>query len=259
MGKTFKDRKKFRAFEAVTVPEGTSLCVIGDVHEHPEQFYKILERYRPAINRWVVMVGDIYDKGFGEVAANRVTDTLTELQEDGLCWAVRGNHEIKIIKKNRKKKLSPQLEWWKQQPLVISFEFARGRKVTVLHAGVTPKMTQQDLGPDIEVVFVRDVDVAGNMIPLVWKEEDGQKVLVKAREGGQPWHELYDGRFGYILSGHAGQKDGEPKFYNYSCNLDTAVYDTGILTAQVIDQNGNLGERLTATGEARNPELNIRY
>lgn len=259
MGKTYKDRKKFHAYEVISVPEGTSICVVGDVHEHPEQYYKILEQWKPATSRWLVSLGDIYDKGFGVSAAETVTDNLKDLQKDGICWAVRGNHELKALKKFRKKTLSPQLEWWKQQPLVISFDFSRGRRVTVLHAGVTPNMRAQDLGPDIEVVYVRDVDAAGKMIPLVWKVENGEKILVKSRPGGKSWHELYDGRFGYIISGHAGQHDGEPKYYNFSCNIDTAVYDTGILTAQIIDQNGNLGEKLTANGVARNPELNIRY
>lgn len=259
MGKTYKDRKQYPAHLYIKVPKGVSLCVMGDVHEHPEQFYNTLTGWDINVSRWVVSLGDVYDKGFGVQAAEKITDTLKELQEDNLCFAVRGNHELKAIRKSKKKKLTDQLKWWRKQPLVISFEFSRGRKVTILHAGVTPKMTESDLGPDIEVVYVRDVDVNGDMIPLVWKEENGKKILVKSRPGGKPWHELYDGRFGYIISGHAGQKDGIPKYYDYSCNIDTAVYETGILTSQIIDENGNLGEKIISTGQARKPDLNLGY
>lgn len=255
MGKTYKDLKKFSSYQTVEVPSGVSLCVFGDVHEHKEQFDKLINEYKPSQTRWLVSVGDIYDKGFGEKEADRITDTLMELQKEGICFAVRGNHELKQIKRN-KEHLSKQLKWWRDQPLVLSFEFERGKKLTVVHAGVSPKMTADHLGNDIEVCYVRDVDESGKMIPLTWAYKDGVKTLIKARPGGKSWHELYDGRFGYIAAGHNAQKDGAAKFFDYSCNLDSAVYETGILTGQVFNSSGNLEELITVTGKAASPELN---
>ena len=52
------------------------------------------------------------------------------------------------------------------------------------------------------------------------------------------WHELYDGRFGYIAAGHHPQINGQPKMYNYSCNLDTACYHTGVLTGRIFNYKG---------------------
>ena len=91
------------------------------------------------------------------------------------------------------------------------------------------------------------------MIQLQWISQNGRQILAP-RKIGVNWHDLYDGRFGYVASGHAAQKDGVPKFYQYSCNLDTSVYTTGILTCQVFGANGR-EELITATGPARKPEL----
>ena len=258
MSNTYKDKKEFSAYERIKVPVNTSICVVGDMHEHSEQFFKLIHEYKPNESRWLVSLGDVYDKGYGEKAANDITDELKHLQKDGICFAVRGNHEIKRIKtaKKSKDKLSPQMKWWTRQPLVITFEFPRGNLVTVLHAGVTPKMTEFSLRADIEVVYVRDVDDSGKMIPLIWKvNEEGEKVLVKAREGGSSWHDVYDGRFGYIVSGHVAQKDGVPKFYNYSCNIDTGVYDSGILTGQVFSPDGKRDRLITVTGVPFKPRI----
>lgn len=255
-----KDIKKVGLHTLIQVPTNTHICVIGDIHEHAEQFFKLVDIYQPAQNRWLVSVGDIYDKGFGVQNAEKITEYFMQLQEEGIGFAVRGNHELKAIKNNKKKEtFTNSLKWWKDQPMVITFEFQRGKRVCVLHAGVTPKMYSDNLSNDIEVCYVRDVDDDGKMIPLIWKEIDGERCLVKARDGGKSWHEIYNGRFGYIVAGHASQKDGVAKFYNYSCNLDTAVYETGKLTAQVFLPNGNLGKLIETTGTPRKPELNRDY
>lgn len=251
-----KDKKKIGSHEVIKVSPYTHICVIGDIHEHPEQFFKLVDIYKPDQNHWLVSVGDVYDKGFGTKSAEQITKYFMELQEEGIGFAVRGNHELKTIKKNKKKcDFTKYLKWWNDQPMVITFEFPRGKRVCVLHAGVTPKMCSEHLANDIEVCYVRDVDAEGRMIPLVWQHIDGEKCLVKARDGGRSWHEIYDGRFGYIVAGHVSQKDGLAKFYNYSCNLDTGVYETGKLSAQVFLPNGNLGRLIEATGTPKKPEL----
>ena len=259
MSNTYKDKKKFSAYTVVKVPEDTSILVFGDIHEHSEQFFKLMDEWKPSKNRWVVSVGDFYDKGFGQKEAERATDHMSKLQNKGIGWAVRGNHELKVIRKN-KKNLTSQLKWWKDQPLVLSFDFPRGERLTVVHAGVTPNMKGDQLGKSVETCYVRDVDDEGEMIPLVWKDDgEGNQILVKSKEGGGAWHDRYDGRFGYIASGHAAQKDGVAKFYNYSCNLDSAVYETGTLTGQVFNNNAKLERIITVNGKAFKPELNLGY
>ncbi len=248
------------AVKSIQVPEGTQLAIITDCHEHSEQFFNILDQIRPRENLWLISLGDVYGKGFGLKAAEKITDELQRLQNKGCCFAVRGNHDLKEVKKAKgTNKWSPQLKWWSQQPLALSFQFYNGARVTAVHAGVTPLMTWEDLDRSVEVCYVRDIDEDGKMIPLIWKDINGVSTLIKSKEGGDVWHKKYDGRFGYIVSGHAAQKDGEAKFYKFSCNLDSCVYETGILTAQVFAEDGSLGRIIRVQGAAKKPELNIGY
>ena len=93
---------------------------------------------------------------------------------------------------------------------------------------------------------------------MVKEEKDGMRTSRPSRPGGKTWHESYDGRFGYIASGHHSQKDGEVKYYNYSCNLDTACYNTGKLSVLVYSANGR-DELLTFSGPAKYPDLKEMY
>lgn len=236
----------------IKVPARVSLVVVGDIHEHPEQFFKIVSEAKIGQSNWLVSVGDVYDKGFGAKAAENITDALIEMNIDNMAYAVRGNHELKQIK--RSKYMSKQLKWWANCPLVLMFQFPNGTNVTVVHAGIEPNKSFEDLGNSVDVCYVREVDETGKMIPLVWEynQNTGIKSLVQKRQG-KLWHELYDGRFGYVISGHISQKNGQPKYFPYSCNIDTGVYDTGILTGQIIKNNGALGGIIQVTGEAYKP------
>jgi len=257
MSNTYKDASKLPAFQTIQVPENTSICIIGDIHEHTEQFFNLLEEWKPSPTKLIVSVGDVYDKGYGEKSAEIITEELIRLSDKHIAYAVRGNHEVKIIRSKKKNPLSKCLKWWRGRPLVITFEFPN-MKITVLHAGVSPLMDQNSLGKDVEVVYVRDVDENGKMIPLVWQMINGVKTLVKSKEGGTSWHEVYDGRFGYIVSGHAAQEDGQAKYYTHSCNLDSGIYDTGRLTGQIISNDG-LGDKIVIDGPAFKPILNLGY
>ena len=245
--------------KTIKVPKDTQIAVVGDVHEHAEHFFSLIEKIKPSEKMWFISVGDLKDKGYGEVAFNNITDEMINLATNGCGFIVKGNHEIKMLKNNRKNpKPSAQIEWWKNQSMSLSFEFHNGNRLTIVHAGIVPGMTWEDLDSNMEIAYVRDVDEQG-MIQLVWKKINGVDTLVKAREGGQSWHLEYDGRFGYVAAWHAPNKDGKPKFYNFSCNLDCAVFETGVLSAQIFTAEGNLGELVTVTGTAFKPKLNENY
>lgn len=242
-------------FPVIKVPSGTKIAVIGDIHEHREQFDRIWEKINPGPKTYVVSVGDIYDKGFGPKVAEEIIDIFKPLIQDGYAAILRGNHELKVIRKARQNNdMNPYLEWMDKQQLALTFKFANNTYLTVVHGGVLPLHTWDDIFSDIEVCYIRNVDEKGKTIKKVWKKIDGKDALVPEKSGGLPWHRLYDGRFGYIASGHDAQRDGVPKFYNYSCNLDTAVYDTGILTAQIFSENGR-EELIMVTGQAAKPTL----
>lgn len=226
----------------VKVPPNTQICVVGDIHEHPEQFFSLVDEYKPGPSKWVVSVGDVYDKGWGTLAAENITKTLMEFDRCGYGFAVKGNHEYKITRKRGD--LSESLIWWAGRPISLSFEFESEKIITVVHGGIAPKHEHPGV---IEALFTRDVDEKG-VIYLKWVMKDGKKDLVKSREGGDTWHNLYDGRFGYVIAGHHPHLDG-PKFYKNSCNIDTGVFQSGILCGQIINIDGSLGQLLKIKGE----------
>jgi hypothetical protein len=216
--------------QTIKIPQNKELLIVGDVHEKEWHFNKLLEYLNP--DRILVSIGDVYDKGDGPQASQSIISKIKNLLDNNLAYMVRGNHEQRYNN-----------TWCKSLPLSISFLFHNHNRVTVLHAGVSPKHSWQDLSTNHEVMYIRNLDeTTGNPIPVEWRSINGiQKV--RATKIGPPWHEFYDGRFGYIVSGHQPQSDGLVKYYKYSANIDTQCYKTGILTGLII-ANGDIKEQI---------------
>lgn len=223
----------------IKVPIGTKIAVITDCHEHSEQFFKLLDIIKPQKNMWLVSLGDLYDRGFGKDKAELMVRKIRELNELGIGYMVNGNHELRNIRRAKEaNRMTPELEWLDKQPFVISFVFSNNTRLTCLHGGVKQSFTWDNLrNNDTNLAYIRYLDENGNQLTFDKTKVDG-KTIYKMKAHGKMWHEFYDGRFGYIASGHEPQKDGAPKYYKYSCNLDTGCYDTGLLTAQIFSENG---------------------
>lgn len=221
--------------QTIRIQKGQELVVVGDIHENEWHFNEMLERTEVGTKRILVSVGDVYNKGDGHYVAERIIRRIKELQDAGWAYMVRGNHEQRNIKnvKAAGDKFTPELKWCKKLPLILSFTFSNQNRITIVHAGVTPHHTWGNIANNTEVMYVRSLDENDRPIPLEWIEKDGVKKL-RALRKGVTWHEKYDGRFGYILSGHDSQADGVVKFYKHSCNLDTKCYETGILAGQIV-------------------------
>ena len=236
----------------IKLPEKAKIAVIGDIHGHDQQFFEMVEKIKPDKNRIIISVGDIKDKGFGKKAETKIINKIQELTKEQIGYIIRGNHEMWHINQAKKSnQYSEEINWFMTLPFALSFVWPNENRVTVVHGGVTPHHTWKDLENNTDLVYIRTLNDKGEYIPLKWVEENGKKVL-KAKGAGAVWHETYDGRFGYIASGHNAQKDGIPKFYKYSCNLDSSVYSTGILTAQIFERGG-LEEMIRVTGPAGSP------
>jgi predicted phosphodiesterase len=235
----------------ISLPRGTKVTVVGDVHEHERQFDEIVERIQPCREHRLVSIGDIYDKGFGPRVAESITKKLKRMVEDGVAYVIRGNHEQRHLR--RSTALTSGLQWFATLGLSLSFRFHNQTKLLIVHAGVAPSFTTEDLVRNVETLYLRTLDERGNFIPLKWKTIEGKRRLVPMRDG-KPWHEYYDGRFGYIISGHDSQADGEVKFYPYSCNLDTKCYQTGVLSAITYGENGR-EDLIRIEGPAARPKI----
>ena len=204
------------------LPKNTKITVVGDIHEHSNHFFKLLNQIKPNKNNILISIGDIYGKGYGEIEAEKITKKLIEMNKEGIAFAVRGNHEQGRLSNQK----SECLNWFSTCPYSLPIRFSNQSQVLIIHAGVTPHFTDYDLQHNIQCLYLRNIDNKGNFIPI------------NKKETGKPWHKYYDGRFGYIISGHDSQGDGIPKFYSYSCNIDTRCYETGKLTAIVYGENG---------------------
>jgi hypothetical protein len=243
----------------ISVPKGVELVFSTDFHSHDEQFFKLINLIKPSEKAWFVSGADYLDKGYGDESAFLIIDKMIEMSYLGYGFSVLGNHDQKFKKKNKNvTNPSPQLSWIRTLPLSLTFEFYTGALVTVVHGGIRPSMTWEDLQTNTEVMYIRDLDKDERMIQLLWKEIDGVKTLVPAKPDGKSWHHYYQGQYGYICSGHAANYSGEPKFYNYSLNLDCAVFETGILAGQYFTAEGKLGELITVSGIPAKPKLNIQ-
>jgi len=216
--------------KAIQVPRGTTLTIIGDIHEQRTHFEKLIKLAQPNETNWIVSVGDIYDRGEGREAGDAIVRALIRMN----AHCVRGNHEHK---RRKREGLSEEECLASQWPLSLTFIFDNHTRLIVLHGGITPKHSMKDLEHNSEIVYVRNLDDDNKSIPLKKVNEDG-KWIWKPKRPGQPWHKKYYGRFGYIVAGHDPQYDGQPKFYDYSANVDTGCFETGVLTGLVFDRNG---------------------
>ena len=153
----------------IRIRKGQELVVVGDIHENEWHFEEMLKRTEVGTKRILVSVGDVYDKGEGHHIAERIIRRIQKLQESGWAYIVRGNHEQRNIKnaKYNNKKLSPELEWCKNLPLTLSFLFWNQNRITIMHAGVTPKHTWGNITNNTEVMYIRQLDENDRPIPLV--------------------------------------------------------------------------------------------
>ena len=239
----------------IKVPKSSKIVVVGDIHEHEEQVNKLFDEIIPSENLFLVFVGDFYHKGFGINVANSIISRVKASADEGNTFAIKGNHELKEIRQSKRNgRMTDLLRWVNKCPLSLCFEFSNRTLLTVVHGGVRPGHTWDDLDTNVETAYIRQLDSNGDFIKYERVVIDGCVEMKPVKPGGIIWHEMYDGRFGYIASGHNAQKDGVAKFYNYSCNLDTAVYHTGKLTAQVFSEKGK-EEMFTFTGPAKYPDL----
>ena len=103
-------------------------------------------------------------------------------------------------------------EWLKDKPNVINLTFKNGYKINIINGGVNNKIN--NLINNIECTFINYIN-------------------------GQSWHELYNGKFGYIIS-NMPLNNELPKFYAHSARIGTAYKNDMIIYGQEVGLNGLL-------------------
>lgn len=203
------------------------LAIVGDLHEQFDSFNSIFNHITPSENLLLISVGDIYGKGAGSQYGDLIIDRLIESN----ALVVLGNHEHRMIRAAHSTK---HLDYLKSLPQCIAIEYSNGSKITIVHGGVLPHTGWFDLANSVDILYTRYVDKSNR---------------ATKDSSCPPWHLRYDGRFGYVVSGHASQKDGVAKFYNFSCNLDSCCYATGKLTMQLFGCYGKEEKIIIQNGQ----------
>lgn len=214
----------------IKLRKGQELVVIGDVHGCEDHFDLMLKRAKVGTKRILVSIGDVYphsrdaDPALVSVSEN-IIYKIKKLYSAGWAYMVRGNCEqIRLLDMPRP---GPSgLEFCSYMPTVLSFQFSNQNVVTVVHGGFSNTHSWKGLSENSEPVYIRNLSA------------DGEPALDDT--DSKTWHEMYDGRFGYVISSH-GSADNKITQYNHSCSIDTKCYKTGVLSGQIVS-DGTLKE-----------------
>lgn len=99
-------------------------------------------------------------------------------------------------------------KWIDSQNLGINVMFRNHTSLTVVHGGIPLSAESwNDITSNMELAFVRNIN-------------------------NKPWHQNYNGKFGYVISAHP--TSDEVKHYNFSSSIDVK----GQVLAQEFDENG---------------------
>jgi hypothetical protein len=187
----------------------------------------------PKVDDAIVVAGDLVDRGPDSPAVVRFFRELSLVQRVIL---VCGNHEYKhgryrrnLIKQPRVARdmiqHNSELQTITEQLSELDVSFLDSAKllyhvpdtdIVVLHAGVTPNMRSlpKDTGSwskyDAQIMYVRHVDPAGNMVRLGAERPDCRF-----------WADVYDGRFGHIFFDHEPfVREQKPVQFPHATGLD---------------------------------------
>lgn len=225
--------------------------VIGDVHGCIEELDALLARVAPAADDRVVFTGDLIDKGPDPLAVVRRARALPG------AVLVEGNHEDRLrrflVHADRERdggKAPPIPDADSLRDLAARLDgadrefLARARLwhrldngILVVHGGIEPRMRALPDHAEVAALSwnrqrpyrtmqrVRRIDRAtGRMV-----------ALDAARPDRHPfWAEVYDGRFGHVLFGHAATLARAPQRFPHATGIDLGCVYGGALCAAVV-------------------------
>lgn len=107
--------------------------------------------------------------------------------------------------------------WLVNKPNAVRIEFKRGTFVLVVGGGISLEMKEyKNIINTLEVSFIKKIN-------------------------NKPWHQSYNGRFGYVISNNPLSQN-HPNFFNYSAQIGID-YQQNKVYAQEVNENG-LGETI---------------
>lgn len=193
-----------------------NLLVVGPLYNKLEKLYAIEPLVKD--NSIVVLLGDIcfpYEK-YSDVPSR--IEQMKLFMEGKDAHYVLGDKDLVYMQKTFAAHADTH-DWLAVQPLAVRFVFENQTSALVVHGGILPRHTTWgEISDDLEISFITNV-------PTINK----------------PWHRVYNGRFGYVLSSHPATKENEAVKYEHSISLDTNAHETDKVAVQEFTEKG-LGE-----------------
>lgn len=185
------------------------ILIVGPIYDKIDKLLKIeklISKYK-----YIIFNGNLYYTLCNLEMFQERIDIMNKLISTGKIIYVLGNEDYMLFSDLTIKCPENIAKWYIQCPNVVMIEFINSLRVIVTCGGVTPKMNKDKLMDNLETSFVSKIN-------------------------DKPWHELYNGNYGYIISNNP-LSENPPEFYNYSMRLGTPK-ESEIVFAQEADQFG---------------------
>ena len=169
------------------------ILIVGPVYDKIDKLLKV-ETLIPNY-QYVIFNGNLYYPFCDLFKLQERIDIMTRLIKTGKVIYNLGNYDLMLLEGLMQEFPDAIAEWYIQQPNVVMIEFTNSTQLMVTSGGVIPKMTKEKLMDNVETSFVTNVK-------------------------DKPWHELYKGAFGYIISNNPLSSE-PPEFYNHSMRIGT--------------------------------------
>lgn len=191
----------------------SNLLIVGPLYNKTNKLSQLEQMIKS--NHTVIFMGDTcfpYEK-FSEVSSR--LNEIKSFMENKNAHYILGDKDLLYMNKT----FSTDAEnhkWIISQQVAIRCMFDNQTSVLLTHGGIWPKHTTWDeLTRDFEIAFISNLP-----------------------EVKQPWHKGYNGRFGYVISAHPGNKSYEVQKFNHSMALDTDAYESDKVAVVEYGPNG---------------------
>ena len=185
------------------------ILIVGPVYDKIEKILKV-ETLIPKY-QYIIFNGNLYYPFCDLFKLQERMNIMTRLFKTGKVIYNLGNYDYMLLEGIMTDFPDVIANWYMQHPNVVMVEFANSTQLMVTSGGVIPKMTKEKLMDNLETSFVTNIK-------------------------DKPWHELYKGAFGYIISNNPLSSE-EPEFYNHSMRIGT-TQDSETVFAQEACQFG---------------------
>lgn len=186
------------------------ILIIGSVYDKFIDISNLLDKYQ-----YIIYNGNIcYPFNDLNKVYQRI-DYINNLYQTKKVIYNLGNYDLKLLSFLLENNSNHDLiKWILSKSNLISIKFEKGTSALIINGGVLPEnININSLENNIEISFLSYIN-------------------------DEPWHNFYNGRFGYIISNNPLNND-KPIFYNYSMQLGTKYDQNNTkIYAQEIDGFG---------------------